>query len=553
MSHFEPISAPSAAVEEGGQQDAPTPCPPPQAKAKTTSPPSGADRRGSDADGIDLEKQATVDEGRPTLEHTISHVPTHDIAHVPTTPTGGPPISDEIYDKFSLTRKNIITAVLSFCGFLAPISSTTVLAAIPEVAETYGSTGTTINISNALYMLFMGVSPMFWGPIGQVYGRRWASLGSAALFTVFSVGTALAPNLASFFIFRIMTAFQGTSFLIIGSACIGDIFRPTERGTALSWFLSGTLVGPAFGPFIGGIIVTFRSWRDIFWLQTALGGFGCVLILFFLPETTHYKRSVEFQGLKAADKAAKMWQWTNPFRVLRLYRYPNLITVGLASSSLVWNMYSLLTPIRYVLNPRFHLTSPIQSGLFYIAPGCGYLFGTFFGGRWADHIVHRYIRKRNGERVPEDRLNSCLPFLGGVIPACMLVYGWSIEMEKGGIPLPVIVMFLQGVAQLFCFPSLNTYCLDVMQAQSAEVVAGNYVIRYVFAALGSALCLPAIEVIGVGWFSTISAGFLVAAMLLTWLTTIYGRQWRDDVDAKKKARKVEGRERREERKRAAAA
>lgn len=101
----------------------------------------------------------------------------------------------------------------------------------------------------------------------------------------------------------------------------------TERGTALSWFLSGTLVGPAFGPFIGGIIVTFRSWRDIFWLQTALGGFGCVLILFFLPETTHYKRSVEFQGLKAADKAAKMWQWTNPFRVLRLYRYPNLITV----------------------------------------------------------------------------------------------------------------------------------------------------------------------------------------------------------------------------------
>lgn len=125
-------------------------------------------------------------------------------------------------------------------------------------------------------------------------------------------------------------------------------------------------------------------------------------------------------------------------------------------------------------------------------------------------------------------------------------------MEKGGIPLPVIVMFLQGVAQLFCFPSLNTYCLDVMQAQSAEVVAGNYVIRYVFAALGSALCLPAIEVIGVGWFSTISAGFLFAAMVLTWLTTIYGRQWRDDVDAKKKARKVEGRER-EERKRAEAA
>ena len=210
-------------------------------------------------------------------------------------------------------------------------------------------------------------------------------------------------------------------------------------------------------------------------------------------------------------------------------------------------MYSLLTPIRYVLNPRFHLTTPMQSGLFYIAPGCGYLFGTFFGGRWADYVVRKYMRKRpNNERIPEDRLNSCLPFLGGVIPACMLIYGWSIEKAAGGVPLPVIVMFLQGVAQLFCFPSLNTYCLDVMQAQSAEVVAGNYVVRYVFAALGSALCLPAVEKIGVGWFSTISAAFLFGAMVLTWLTTRYGMQWRDAVDAKKKAGRVDGEEERSE-------
>lgn len=132
-------------------------------------------------------------------------------------------------------------------------------------------------------------------------------------------------------------------------------------------------------------------------------------------------------------------------------------------------MYSLLTPIRYVLNPRFNLTSPLQSGLFYIAPGCGYLVGTFFGGRWADHFVKKYIIIR-GERVAEDRLRSCLPFLGGVIPACMIIYGWSIEKQVGGIALPVVMMFIQGVAQLFCFPSLNTYCLDVMQGRSAEVV-----------------------------------------------------------------------------------
>lgn len=143
-------------------------------------------------------------------------------------------------------------------------------------------------------------------------------------------------------------------------------------------------------------------------------------------------------------------------------------------------MYSLLTPIRYVLNPRFGLTSPLQSGLFYIAPGAGYLIGTFFGGRWSDRFVKKYIKIRGGERVPEDRLRSCLPAMGLVIPACMVIYGWSIEKKVGGIPLPVIAMVLQGIAQLFTFPSLNSYCLDVMQSRSSEVVGLNYFVRYLF-------------------------------------------------------------------------
>lgn len=214
---------------------------------------------------------------------------------------------------------------------------------------------------------------------------------------------------------------------------------------------------------------------------------------------------------------------------------------GIASSSLVWNMYSLLTPIRYVLNPRFHLTTPMQSGLFYLAPGAGYLLGTFFGGRYADHVVKKYIaRSPSHTRIPEDRLRSALPFVGGVIPACVLVYGWCVERDAGGIPVVVIMLFLQGVAQLFCFPSLNTYCLDVMQGRGSDVIAGNYFVRYLFACLGTAVVLPAVESIGVGWFSTISAGFLVCSALGTWACVIWGRGWREKVDAKRRRRKRKG-------------
>lgn len=115
----------------------------------------------------------------------------------------------------------------------------------------------------------------------------------------------------------------------------------------------------------------------------------------------------------------------------------------MASSLLLWNMYSFLTPIREILDPRFNLTTPIQAGLFYLAPGAGYLAGTFFGGRWSDWTTKKWMLRR-GVRVPEDRLRALLPAMGIVIPVCMVIYGWSIDRAKGGMVLPIIVMFVQG-------------------------------------------------------------------------------------------------------------
>ncbi|KAF7526929.1 hypothetical protein PCG10_003483 [Penicillium crustosum] len=398
-----------------------------------------------------------------SLDHVRSHVSHHDMV----ANDDFQEVDAEQYLRFSPARKMIIVGVLSFCSFLAPISSTSILAAIPEVAKTYNTTGSVINASNALYMAFMGIAAPFWGPFSQVWGRR------------------------------------------------------------------------------PGVIVTFRSWRVIFWLQTALGGCGTLLVFFFFPETYPHLTKGDMAEKTTWQKTKYLWHRISPLQVaIMLFKYPNLFCTGLAAGALVWNQYSLLTPIRYVLNPRFHLTSPIQTGLFYIAPGCGYLVGTLMGGRWADHTVKKWIAKRGGVRVPEDRLKSCLIFLGGVIPGCILIYGWTVEKAVGGIPVPVLAMFFQGVAQLFCFPSLNTYSLDVMQSsgRSAEVVAGSYLVRYVFGALGSGLVLPAVESMGVGWFSTISALFLVVSGVGVWLTTVFGDQWRDKVDKKSQRKGVENTE-----------
>ncbi|KAI1425707.1 major facilitator superfamily domain-containing protein [Xylaria sp. FL1777] len=496
--------------------------------SRLDSKPSRSIHSSGDEDDIDDVEQQDILERCSTKHSAMGDAPIQPIDSVIEIP-------DEFYDRLPRHRKTIILFLISFSSFLSPVSSTSVLAATPEVAAEYSTTGTIVNLVNALYLLFMGLSPVVWGPLSQI------CLVTGTGFVLTSIGTALAPNLGAFFFFRLFTAFLGTSFLLNGAAVISDIYRPTERGTATGWFMSGTLIGPAFGPFIGGLIVTYASWRVIFWLQTGLAGVGTIGIYFFMPETIFHKKIDDLEGYSGREKGRALLSMLNPWGILKLFEYPNFILAGFASSSLVWNMYSILTPIRYVLNPRYHLTTPLQGGLFYLAPGFGYLAGTFVGGRYADYIVKVYIRKR-GVRIPEDRMYSALPFLGFVLPGSVIIYGWCVEKDAGGIPLTVIVLFLQGLAQLFCFPSLNTYCLDVMSGRGAEVIAGNYAIRYLFGCLATAVVLPAIETIGVGWFSTISTLFMLGGAVCTYLAIRYGEQWRKTIDAKHKANKLKGRE-----------
>jgi len=86
--------------------------------------------------------------------------------------------------------------------------------------------------------------------------------------------------------------------------------------------LSGTQIGPGYGPFIGGVIITYQHWRVIFWLQAGLAGLGLIFIIFFIPETIRHRQLEDIRALKEQDVT---WVWVNPTRPIALFRYPNLL------------------------------------------------------------------------------------------------------------------------------------------------------------------------------------------------------------------------------------
>jgi hypothetical protein len=75
--------------------------------------------------------------------------------------------------------------------------------------------------------------------------------------------------------------------------------------------------------------------------------------------------------------------------------------------------------------------------------------------------VKKWIVRR-GYRLPQDRLNSGLITLFGVLPASILIYGWTLQERKGGMALPIIVAFFGGWGLMGSFNCLNTYVAGLL-------------------------------------------------------------------------------------------
>lgn len=142
----------------------------------------------------------------------------------------------------------------------AAFSSSSFLPSIPQIVEDLDTTASIINITVAIFILFIGIFPLFWAPYSGVCrsprrpftpawfrcsllmysasadGRRPIYLLSLPIFALGCVGTALSHSLVALILTRIVQALGSSPVLSIGAGTISDIYPKQERGTAMGLF-----------------------------------------------------------------------------------------------------------------------------------------------------------------------------------------------------------------------------------------------------------------------------------------------------------------------------
>ena len=101
-----------------------------------------------------------------------------------------------------------LTVFATLLSMIAPFSINTYLPSFPDIEQEFEISRAVLSQSLAVYLFAFAVSTLFWGPLADRAGRRFVILTSMILYTLASIGCALASNAEVFMLLRIL---QGLS------------------------------------------------------------------------------------------------------------------------------------------------------------------------------------------------------------------------------------------------------------------------------------------------------------------------------------------------------
>lgn len=104
---------------------------------------------------------------------------------------------------------------------------------------------------------------------------------------IFQVPLALAPNIGTVIVCRLIQGFGGSAPLTNTGGTISDLWARNESGNAMMIYGLSSTFGPPFALVISGYFVMNVGWRWLFWFFMIVTGALWVLMIFTLPETRH--------------------------------------------------------------------------------------------------------------------------------------------------------------------------------------------------------------------------------------------------------------------------
>ncbi len=193
-------------------------------------------------------------------------------------------VSEALVEMRAAPNFRTVALIVATALFMEQLDATVLATALPTMARDFGVGAPVMSVALTSYLLSLAVFIPASGPMADRFGSRTVFRSAILVFMAGSLLSALAPNLLSLVLARLLQGIGGAMMIPVGRLVLMRSVERKDLVSAMSWFLVPALIGPIVGPPLGGFIVTYFDWRWIFYINIPIGIFGIILVSVFIED-----------------------------------------------------------------------------------------------------------------------------------------------------------------------------------------------------------------------------------------------------------------------------
>jgi EmrB/QacA subfamily drug resistance transporter len=404
------------------------------------------------------------------------------------------------------TRTLWTFAITAVGVFMVTLDNLVVTTALPVIRRDLNASIESLEWTVNAYTLTFAVLLLTGAALGDRFGRRRMLAVGLGIFTLASIGAALAPTAGALIAARAVQGFGGAIVTPLTLTILSAGVPAARRGAFIGAWSGIAGLAVAFGPLVGGAVVEGISWHWIFWLNVPVGLVLIPLALTRLRESYGPAKDMDLGGVVLASVGLLgiVWGlirgngqgWTSPEVV-------GSLTVGSIVLALfvLWELRVAhpMLPMRFFRSRVFSLANAASLLMFFGMFGSIFLLSQFF------QTVQGYSPLGSGLRILpwtlmpmfvapiagalSDRIGGArLMSVGLLLQATGL--GWIALVSSPTVPYADLVapFVISGIGMaLFWAPVANVVLSDVRPEEEGQASGAQNAIRELGGVFGVAV------------------------------------------------------------------
>jgi len=210
----------------------------------------------------------------------------------------------------STSVKRYLPWVVATALFMEQLDSTIVNTAVPAMAASLHVTPLSLKAVVTSYILSLAVCIPISGWMADRFGTRRVFASAVALFTLSSMLCGVSVNVPMLVAARILQGIGAAMMMPVGRLTVIRTFAKSELLMAMNFIIIPALIGPLLGPTVGGVIVHWLSWREIFFVNVPVGLVAQWLIHRHMPDYRgEAPRPLDVVGLVLFGAGTALLSW----------------------------------------------------------------------------------------------------------------------------------------------------------------------------------------------------------------------------------------------------